>query len=450
MIGHARLLDELKKLVKRSPADATSVCADAERLRVSRFAYETIHQDLVQESLTVTIKVVANHRVGIAVTDTLDRTSLQRGLRAALEIARHAPPMKNLPPLPGPYEHITLQDHDEPTANAPAHHVVTSLKPLLRLCQGVGATLAGSWVASEEEMAVVNSNGVACYAASTVSGAKLVTMYRRLSGYASGVERHLSRLNLEELLERALTQCLSRHDPLMLPTGTYEVILEPEAVAELVTWLGYIAFGAKSFQERTSFLFGRIGEPVMARSMTITDEGNDPEGLRQPFDHEGVPKQRVTLIDRGAASGIVYDTTYGLLYGHPSTGHAQPPDQTDGPLPTHLFLAAGTKRRDELIRSCRRGLLIPRFHYVNGLLNPREALMTGLTREGAWLIEDGVPRRPVTTMRFTQSVLEAFQHVLGVSKERRLVADPAQDAGCAVMPTVHLAKFRFTGRSESA
>ncbi len=448
MIGHARLLDELSKLVKRSPADGTSVCADAERLRVSRFAYETIHQDLVQESLTVTIKVVVNHRVGIAVIDTLDRASLKRGLRAALEIARHVPPMDNLPSLPASYQHITLQDYDEPTAGAPAHHFVASLKRLLHICQGVGTTLAGSFVVGEEELAVVNSNGVACYAASTVSGAKLVTMYRRLSGYATGVERRLSRLDLEALLERSLIQCLHRHDPITLPTGTYEVILEPEAVAELVTWLGYIAFGAKSFQERTSCLSGRMGESLMARSVTITDEGNDPEGLRQPFDYEGAPKQSVALIDRGAAAGIVYDTTYGLLYGHPSTGHAQPPDQTDGPLPTHLFLEAGTKRRDDLIRSCRRGLLIPRFHYVSGLLNPREALMTGLTREGTWLIEDGKLRHPVTTMRFTQSFLEAFNHVLGMTKERRLVADPAQDAGCAVMPTVHLAKFRFTGRSE--
>lgn len=449
MIGHARLLEELGKLVKRSPADATSVCADAERLRVSRFAYETIHQDLVQESLSVTIKVIVNRRVGIAVIDTLEAPSLHRGLRAALAIARHAPPTALLAPLPGPYQHITLQDYDPETADLSPQHFVVVLKRLMQICQGVGATLAGSFTVSEAELAVANSSGVACYTASTASAAKLVTMYRKLSGYASGVEPHINRLDAEALLERALKLCLHRHDPLTLPTGTYEVILEPEAVAELVTWLGYIAFGAKSFQERTSCLAGRMGEALLARSITISDDGNDPEGLRQPFDYEGTAKRKVALIDRGVATGIVYDTTYGHLYGQPSTGHAQPPDQPDGPLPLHLFLEPGTTRREELIRSCRRGLLIPRFHYVSGLLNTREALMTGLTREGTWLIEDGKLRHPVATMRFTQSFLEAFGHVLGISRERRLIADPAQDAGCAVMPTVHLAKFRFTGRSES-
>jgi len=402
----------------------------------------------VQESVTVYVKVVANQRVGVAVTDTLERSSLEHSLRAALDIARHAPPTKDLPPLPAGYQHITTQDYVAQTVEMPPQHLIGSLKRLFQLCQGVGAQLAGSCVIGEDELVVVNSSRVACYAASTVAGAKLVTIYRTLSGFASGVHRRLDRVNLERLLERSLKQCLHRHDPIALPIGTYDVILEPEAVAELIGWLGYIAFGAKSFRERTSFLAGRIGEQVMARTITIVDDGNDPEGLRLPFDFEGVRKQKVMLIDRGKAAGIVYDTTHGLLYSQASTGHALPPDEVEGPLPSHLFLEPGTKRRDELIRSCTRGLLIPRFHYVSGLLNPREALMTGLTREGAFLIENGKPTRPVTTMRFTQSLLEALQHVVGISKERQLIADPTQDLGSCVMPTLHLAKFRFTGRSE--
>ena len=448
MIGHERLLEELTRLVNRSKADATTVCAEASTRRVSRFAYDAIHQDLVQESLTVYVKVITDKRVGVAVIDTLDRPGLARCLKAASEIARHAPPSKHLPPLPNGYQQITTQDYAPQTANAPPSALLTTLKRLFHLCQGVGAQLAGSFAVGEEELAVVNSSRVACYAASTVAGAKLVTMHRKLSGFASAVHRRLDHVNLERLLEHALKQCLHRREPITLPTGTYEVVLDPEAVAELIQWLGYIAFGAKSFQERTSCLAGRMGESLMARAITIYDDGNDPEGLRVPFDFEGVPKQRVLLMERGKAAGIVYDATYGLLYGHPSTGHALPPDEVEGPLPSHLFLAPGTVRRDELLRTCKRGVLIPRFHYVNGLLNPREALMTGLTREGAFLIEDGKLSAPITTMRFTQSLLEALSHVVGISKERQLIADPTQNGGCAVMPTLRLAKFHFTGRSE--
>ena len=448
MIGHARLLDELSRLVKRSRADATTVCAEASTRRISRFAYDAIHQDLIQEGLTVYVKVITNKRVGVALTDTLEREGLARCLNAALEIARHAPPSERLPALPDGYQHITTQDHASRTAKAPPHAFLHTLKRLFHLCQGVGAQLAGSFAVGEDELAVVNSRGVACYAASTVAGAKLVTMYQQLSGFASAIHRLLDEVNLERLLEHSLKQCLHRREPITLPTGTYEVILEPEAVAELIQWLGYIAFGAKSFQERTSCLAGRIGEQVMGRSLTIYDDGHDPEGLRMPFDYEGVPKQRVLLIERGKAAGIVYDTAYGSLYGHPSTGHASTPDDVDGPVPSHLFLAPGATKREELIRTCARGVLIPRFHYVSGLLNPREALMTGLTREGAFLIEEGKLVSPITTMRFTQSLLEALHHVVGISKERQLIADPTQEGGCAVMPTLRLAKFRFTGRSE--
>ena len=118
-------------------------------------------------------------------------------------------------------------------------------------------------------------------------------------------------------------------------------------------------------------------------------------------------------------------------------------------MPLHLAMAPGRSPAAQMVRACRRGLLIPRFHYVNGLLNPRTALMTGLTREGTFLIEDGKLVAPVTTMRFTQSITEALSHVAAISKERRLIADPSTGLGCALMPTVHLKRFQFTGRSET-
>lgn len=187
----------------------------------------------------------------------------------------------------------------------------------------------------------------------------------------------------------------------------------------------------------------------MHPALTIYDDGNESGMLRTPFDLEGTPRQRVLLIDRGRAAGIVYDTTYGARVGQPSTGHALPPDDAEGPLPLHLGIAPGPRPLAELVRGCRRGLLIPRFHYVNGLLHPRTALMTGLTREGVFLIEDGQLTAPVQTLRFTQSIVEAFQRVAGISRDRRLVADPSTMAGCCLVPALHLRRFRFTGRSTS-
>ena len=448
MIGHTKLLTALSRLVKQTKADGVSLCAHAKTRRVFRFAYEAIHQDLIQESVGVTVKVLRDHRVGVASTDTLEPTSLKRCVQAAAEIARHSPSQPEWPPLPSGHRLSVKTDYVTATARHSATACVASLKHLFRICQGAGATLAGSLVTGEDEFVVVNSSRVACYAASTVCGAKLVTMFGPLSGYASGIHRDIESLDLEALLKRSLSQSLHRQPPVALPVGAYEVILEPEAVADLVGWLGYTAFGAKSVEERTSFLAGRMGEQVMDPQITLYDDGGETEGLRIPFDFEGTPKRRVVLIDRGMAAGIVYDAVYGARFGHVSTGHAMPPDEVDGPLPLHLGMMPGRTTLPAMIRACQRGLLIPRFHYVNGLLNPREALMTGLTREGACLIEHGKVTSPVKTLRFTQSLLEAFSRVLGISKERRLIADPSQELGCAVMPALHLESFRFTGRSE--
>ena len=448
MTGETRLLKALSTLVTRARADGASVCAHARTRQVFRFANEAIHQDLVQEGVTVTVKVLEDHRVGVASTQTLEPQSLARCVAAAREIARHSPAQRDLPGLPSGHRLSTTTDVVPATTRVGPATIVSSIKRLFHLCKGAGAALAGSVVTGTDEFAVANSSGVSCYAASTVAGAKLVTMYRQVSGFASGVTRDVDRLDLEGLLKRSLTQSLHRREPVAIPLGSYEVILEPEAVAELVTWLSYTAFGAKSVEERTSFLAGRMGEQVMAEAITIYDDGNDPLGLRMPFDFEGTPKQRVTLIDRGTAAGIVYDAAYGARFGQPSTGHGMPPNEIDGPLPLHVAMAPGRAAIDEMIAACKRGLLIPHFHYVNGLLNPREALMTGLTREGAFLIERGKVAAPVKTMRFTQSLLAAFRRVLGVSKTRALVADPSQELGCAIMPALHLAAFKFTGRSE--
>ena len=449
MIGEAKLLSELSKLVKRTRVDGISVCAQASRRQVFRFAHEAIHQDLIQENVTVTVKVIQDHRVGIASSDTIEPKSLARCVRAAVMIAKHSPRHDRLPALPVGRRIQETADYVPATARFSPLSVVASLKRLSQVCKGTGAVLAGSLVSGEDEMAVVNSASVSCYARATIAGAKLLTMYRKLSGYASGVHRDITQLDLDGLLKRSLSQSLHRSTPLVLPIGTYDVILEPEAVAELLEWLGYIAFGAKSVAERRSFLAGRMGERLMSPKVTIYDDGTERMSLRMPFDFEGTPKEKVVLIDRGKAAGLVYDSTYGEHFGVASTGHGMLADEeAEGPQPLHMAMAPGNSSTAQMIRACPRGLLIPCFHYVNGLMNPRTALMTGLTREGTFLIEDGKITSPVATMRFTQSILKAFTNVLGISKERRLIASPTTGAGCALVPTMHIARFRFTGKSE--
>src|SRR3989338_952702 len=245
MIGDSRLLTALSKLVKGTRADGISVCAQASTRRVFRFANEAIHQDLAQDSVNVTVKVIANRRVGVGSADTLEPQSLRRCARAALEIAKHSPDSRELPPLPRAHRLHSTSDYVAAPARVSPAGCVADLKRLFQMCRGAGVQLAGSMILGEDEVAVVNSAQASCYAASTIAGAKLVTMSRKLSGFAGVVPRDIAQLHLDGLLKRSLSQSLHRQDPVTLPLGTYDVILEPEAVAELMEWLGLPALGGQ-------------------------------------------------------------------------------------------------------------------------------------------------------------------------------------------------------------
>jgi len=219
-------------------------------------------------------------------------------------------------------------------------------------------------------------------------------------------------------------------------------------VAELLEWLSIISFGAKQVVERTSFMAGRIGERLMSRKISIADDGSSTEGLAVPFDYEGIPKHRLDLIREGVAAGVVYDSQHAKLHRCLSSGHAMPYDEVEGPLPTNLFLSSGETPYQELLGRMDRGLWITRFHYVSGLLKTQEALMTGLTRDGTFLIRKGKVEGAVKNLRFTQSILEAFSNLLAVSQESRLIADPAQGLSSAVCPSLLIKGFTFTGQTK--
>jgi predicted Zn-dependent protease len=192
---------------------------------------------------------------------------------------------------------------------------------------------------------------------------------------------------------------------------------------------------------------GKLGEKVMGENITIWDDALDPAGRPFPFDSEGVARKKVMLIEDGVAVGPVYDTITAVKDGTESTGHASSPVYAGGPSPQNLFMTPGDSSVDEMVSSVRKGLLITRFHYVNGLLDTRKALFTGMTRDGSFLIENGKVGRPVKNLRFTQNMLEAFSNVEALSKDVGRVQAVWGD-GAFVVPSMLIRGFRFTGSTE--
>jgi predicted Zn-dependent protease len=190
-----------------------------------------------------------------------------------------------------------------------------------------------------------------------------------------------------------------------------------------------------------------LGERVTGDNITIWDDGHDPRGLVSPFDYEGVPKQRVPLIENGVAKNVVYDSfTAGREQGKASTGHSLPAPNTFGPIPSNLFLAPGQATKEEMLASTERGIWVTRFHYTN-TLHPVKTILTGMTRDGTFLIENGQITRPLKNLRFTQSVLEAFSRAEMLGSELKLIKIRwGGVATCA--PAAKIREFQFTGTTE--
>jgi PmbA protein len=197
------------------------------------------------------------------------------------------------------------------------------------------------------------------------------------------------------------------------------VILEPAAVGQLLLFLAFMGFGGKTLFEKRSFMSGKIGEKICGDNMTITEDPFNPQMLGVPFDYEGVPRKRVPLIEKGIAKGGVYNSYYARLAGVESTGHALPPNNSFGPYPKHMVMTAGTTPLAEMIKSTTKGIYITHFWYVN-YLNPMKTMVTGTTRDGTFLIENGIVTKPIKNMRISQSILEAFSNVDMISIERKL------------------------------
>jgi predicted Zn-dependent protease len=212
--------------------------------------------------------------------------------------------------------------------------------------------------------------------------------------------------------------------------------------------MNYIGFGSKTFQEKTSFMADRIGKKIMGQNISIYDDGNDDSAIAFPFDFEGVAKKKVNLVQKGVAKSVVYDSITANKDKVKSTGHALTPDVAEGALALNLFIKAGTSSKKKMIESCERGLLVTRFHYINGLLDTRNALMTGMTRDGTFWIEDGKIQNGVKNLRFTESMLKAFSNAEQISRDRKIVNSWWEDLGCIVCPSMFIKNFKFTGKTE--
>ncbi len=449
MIERGRLDALLKEVLANSPADETELVAHCGTNRLTRFTGSLIHQNVSEENCSVTVRVAVGKRTGVAVTNRMDGAALAEAAKQATEVAQASPEDPDFPGFKKSERAPEADTYSEATALMPPSARAEAVNRAVEIAAEKGTTLSGAYRVSDFRFAVMNSSGTDQeYYGTDAFLSIYATDDNGVAGAAVAYAKGIEGIDVEATTRRAVGKCVAGADPVAIDYGPLDVIIEPKAVAEVMSWLNFTAFGAKQVHEGFSFMAGRFGEKVMGDGITIRDDGFDPAGVPVPFDYEGVPKKPVTIIEHGVARSPVYDTLTAVKDGVESTGHAGMAAFRGGPGPSNLFIEPGDKTQDELISMVDRGLLVTSFHYVNGLLDTRKALFTGMTRAGTFLIEGGKIVRPVKNLRWTDSMMRAFSNVDAMTREREVVGASWGAVGSVTSPTMLIRGFKFTGATE--
>lgn len=431
--------------VAMTRADEAECLVAVESSALTRFANNRINQNVAENNALVNVRAVIGKRVGVASTNRLDSASLAACCDAAVAAARVAPEDRAFPGLPEPEPVETPERAVQATRDFGADARADAVAAITDASKSRGFSAAGKVRSAEHCVAVANSKGIDVGMGVTGAQATVLSMGADSgSGWASYLGTDASQLSGVELGARAADIAARSANPGSLDPGTYPVVLGPDAVADLMDFLAYVGFSAKAYEEGRSFMSGHLGDGLMSEHVTIVDDAQAPHAMGITFDYEGCPKRRVPLIEYGVAIQPVTDSYWSAKGGWRNSGHALPAPNSFGPMPLNMEMMPGEATLDELIGSVERGVYVTRFHYVN-VEDPMTVMLTGMTRDGTFMIENGKLARPLKNLRFTQSAVEALYWCEGVTRERRFVGT---EESASFVPGLLTTKFAFTGQTK--
>jgi predicted Zn-dependent protease len=445
MLGREKSKTICDDVLRRVGEDMVEVSINTLDEALTRFAHNGIHQNVSETDVTVGVRIFLGSREGTASTNRLDPGSLDAVVKRARANAAISPENPDFPGLNGPEVYAYLQSFDELTAEYAPHERAEAVRAVCSLAESKDLNAFGAYTTGVSEIVLANTEGMFAYHMTTNADFQTVVMEKDgdASGWAQGSGWKAEDILAEALGAEAIRKTEMGRNPREIDPGDYTVVLDPYVTQDILMMLNMTGMGANSLQEGRSWMNDRIGLQVFSPSISIWDDALDPNGIPVPFDFEGTPKQRVDIVKEGMVLGPVYDRTTARKDGRESTGHGLPPNMRGfSPLAINLFMAPGGASVDEMIQSTERGLYITRFHYTRPV-HPANCVITGMTRDGAYWIEDGVIQYPVKNMRFTQSYVDALGAVEAVGKETQLIT--AMGIIATRVPALKLGKFNFTG-----
>jgi predicted Zn-dependent protease len=430
-----------RAVLARSRADAAEVTVEAKQTALTRFTHEAVSANIDQTDTVVRVRAIVDGRIGTAATNRFEPAALDALADRAREIAMLAPRESVTPVLSDATGITAPPGAYVPATAAAAPDVRAGIAGAIFRHAASDLWSSGFAMTAGHGITIVTSRGAEVAFDGTDAGANVKMNGADSTGFCERYSTDVAALDGDALGREAARIAQQTRGPIAVDPGDWTVILAPAAFGELLRFLTE-HFAAEAYGDGSSFITGKLGHPVLGSNVNICDDFAHPLNPGMPFDYEGFPTQRVTLVADGIARAIVTDSTWARRLDLPNTGHAVEPPGSGGPDPGFTVVAPGTKSLQTLIAETARGLLITRLWYVRSV-DVRTVLLTGMTRDGTFLIEDGKITRGVHNMRFNESIVNAL-------RDCELSDTQVRTGGyrySLVTPAVKFSHFRFASAS---
>ena len=434
---------ELHHLAERvlgfSDADETEVHIDFVADALTRFANNTIHQNVAEQMLSVSVRTVYDGRTARATTNKTDDDSLRRAIAASATLARSQPKNPDLLPMPGPQKYPRVSRYFPETAGATPQDRAVAVARVTDLAEQNKQTAAGIFSTGAAVTVMANSKGLFAGYRQSRSEFSITILEQDSSGWAKASAPDRNQIDPEALARRASKKAAASRHPREVEPGRWTVILEPAAVLDLVGFLFYDFAGTAVLDQRSCFT-NRLGKQVMGENVTIHDDVTHALQSGPPFDGEGLPRQTVLLVDRGVPRHLVYSRATAKKMKAKPTGHGLPLPTQDGEAPFNLVFAGGNTSLETMIATTDSGILLTRLWYIREV-DPYEKILTGMTRDGSFLVENGKISAGIRNFRFNQNVLEMLSNVGQMTPAVRAAGEESFEM---VVPAMKVRDFHFT------
>jgi PmbA protein len=439
LLSDAEMRRIAEKVFNLSDADETEVEIGAVTDALTRFANNTIHQNVAEQALTVSVRTVLDGQTARATTNKTDDESLRRVVAASKTLARSQPRIPSLLPMPGPQKYAKVARYFENTAHATPADRARAVARVAEMAEKDKQTAAGIFTTGVTQSAIANTNGLFASHRQTRAEFSITILESDSSGWAKANAPDLERIDPTALARSASEKSAASRKPSEAAPGKWTVILEPAAVLDLVGFLFY-DFAGTSVADQRSCFNKRMGKRVMGDNITLHDDVFHPLQSGAPFDGEGIPRQRVLLVDKGVPSNLVYARATAKKMKAKPTGHGMPLPNEWGEAPLNLVFGGGSSSVDEMVRSTDRGVLVTRLWYIREV-DPYEKVLTGMTRDGTFLVQDGRVAGGVRNFRFNQSILEMLSNVELLGPAVRAAGEESFEM---VVPPMKVRDFHFS------